>query len=170
MAQDTPSRHLDQFMLRLPDGMRDRLKAEAEANNRSMNAEIVARLKSSLEISNSDGFDQIDHWLKQSNPDTSILLHEIRRQAQSNLATTMKLIAGLEKLGLNVFDPDKNARDHFLTAIIEAKTKHNVPLDAEEKEFLASQAASEAIPPEEASLPKPRTRALNSKDPETPDR
>lgn len=32
-------------MLRLPDGMRDRIKAVADANNRSMNAEIVATLE-----------------------------------------------------------------------------------------------------------------------------
>ncbi|MFG6599389.1 Arc family DNA-binding protein [Sulfitobacter sp. 1A09293] len=32
-------------MLRLPDGMRDRIKHVAEANNRSMNAEIVATLE-----------------------------------------------------------------------------------------------------------------------------
>lgn len=34
----------DQFIVRLPNGMRDRIKAAAEANNRSMNAEIVATL------------------------------------------------------------------------------------------------------------------------------
>jgi hypothetical protein len=38
-------RDSDKFMLRLPDGMRKRIKAEAEANRRSMNAEIVARLE-----------------------------------------------------------------------------------------------------------------------------
>lgn len=32
-------------MLRLPDGMRDRIKAAAAENNRSMNAEIVATLE-----------------------------------------------------------------------------------------------------------------------------
>lgn len=32
-------------MLRLPDGMRDRVKEAAAANNRSMNAEIVATLE-----------------------------------------------------------------------------------------------------------------------------
>jgi plasmid stability protein len=47
MAQDTPSRKLDQYVVCFPDGMRDRLKEAAAANNRSMNAEIVARLKSS---------------------------------------------------------------------------------------------------------------------------
>lgn len=39
-----PSERMDRFIVRMPDGMRDRIKAEAEANNRSMNAEIVATL------------------------------------------------------------------------------------------------------------------------------
>lgn len=45
-----PSDRQDQFMLRLPDGMRDRIKAAAEASNRSMNAEIVARLQGSFDV------------------------------------------------------------------------------------------------------------------------
>lgn len=36
-------------MLRLPDGMRDRIAEAAKAANRSMNAEIVARLEASFE-------------------------------------------------------------------------------------------------------------------------
>ena len=40
-----PSDQQDKFMLRLPDGMRERIKAASEANNRSMNAEIVAVLE-----------------------------------------------------------------------------------------------------------------------------
>lgn len=40
-----PSKQLDQFVVRLPDGMRDRIKHAAELNNRSMNAEIVATLE-----------------------------------------------------------------------------------------------------------------------------
>ena len=48
MPQDTPSRKLDQYIVRFPDGMRDLLKEAAEANNRSMNAEIVARLEDSF--------------------------------------------------------------------------------------------------------------------------
>lgn len=38
-------RGADQFTVRFPDGMRDRIKAAAESNNRSMNAEIVAALQ-----------------------------------------------------------------------------------------------------------------------------
>jgi hypothetical protein len=45
----TVTRASDKFMLRLPDGMRERIAQEARANNRSMNAEMVARLQDSLE-------------------------------------------------------------------------------------------------------------------------
>lgn len=34
----------DKYMLRLPDGMREQIKADALMNERSMNAEIIARL------------------------------------------------------------------------------------------------------------------------------
>lgn len=43
-----PSETQDRFIVRFPDGMRDRIKAAAEANNRSMNAEIIARLQDSF--------------------------------------------------------------------------------------------------------------------------
>ena len=43
-------RGADQFMLRLPDGMRDKIKASADQNNRSMNAEIVVALTMYLGI------------------------------------------------------------------------------------------------------------------------
>ncbi|ULB09132.1 Arc family DNA-binding protein [Cereibacter azotoformans] len=39
-----PSELAERFQLRLPDGMRDRIKAAAEAKGRSMNAELVAVL------------------------------------------------------------------------------------------------------------------------------
>lgn len=42
------SRHADQFIVRLPDGMRDRIAEAAKANGRSMNAEIVHRLEQSF--------------------------------------------------------------------------------------------------------------------------
>lgn len=45
---DKTGRESDKIMLRVPDGMRDRLKDEAAANNRSMNSEIVARLEASF--------------------------------------------------------------------------------------------------------------------------
>lgn len=43
-----PSEQADKYLLRLPDGMRERLKEAAKESNRSMNAEIVARLEQSF--------------------------------------------------------------------------------------------------------------------------
>lgn len=43
-----PSDLADKFMLRLPDGMRDRIAEEAKASGRSMNSEIVYRLEQTL--------------------------------------------------------------------------------------------------------------------------
>lgn len=50
MPQDTPSRKLDQYIVRFPQGMRDRLKTAAAANKRSMNAEIISRLEMSFDV------------------------------------------------------------------------------------------------------------------------
>lgn len=57
MATETSStgRDSDKFMLRFPDGMRDRIAEAAKAANRSMNAEIVARLEQSFESKSDDG-------------------------------------------------------------------------------------------------------------------
>lgn len=41
-------RDSDGFRLRLPDGLRDRIKAAAEAEGRSMNAEIVGALEAAF--------------------------------------------------------------------------------------------------------------------------
>jgi len=48
MSQSSSSRDLNKFIVRLPDGMRERIAEEAKRNNRSMNAEVVHRLEQSL--------------------------------------------------------------------------------------------------------------------------
>ena len=53
-GKEFPSDKADKFVVRFPDGMRERIRAAAEANNRSMNAEIVARLEESLSHSTVD--------------------------------------------------------------------------------------------------------------------
>lgn len=73
MAGST-TRESDKFMLRFPDGMRDRIKAEADKNGRSMNAEIIQAIEAHLsrprfafdpgpnvEPSGDDLFDPLDH-------------------------------------------------------------------------------------------------------------
>lgn len=46
--QLAPSDAADKFMLRMPDGMRDRISEAAKKNNRSMNSEMIARLEQTL--------------------------------------------------------------------------------------------------------------------------
>lgn len=44
------SRTADKFVLRLPEGLRDRINLEAGKNHRSMNGEIIARIDRSLDL------------------------------------------------------------------------------------------------------------------------
>lgn len=46
--QQYPSDAADRFLVRMPDGMRERIAEAAKATGRSMNAEIVARLQDSF--------------------------------------------------------------------------------------------------------------------------
>jgi len=50
MTEEQNRTFQDKFMLRLPEGMRDRLRDEARKSGRSMNAEIVHRLGNSLDF------------------------------------------------------------------------------------------------------------------------
>lgn len=45
MTQDSPSRRQDQFVIRMPDGLRERIAESARVQGRSMNAEIVQTLE-----------------------------------------------------------------------------------------------------------------------------
>ena len=49
-----PSDTADKVLVRMPDGMRDQLKDAAKTNNRTMNAEIVARLQQSFDTRDTD--------------------------------------------------------------------------------------------------------------------
>lgn len=52
MSESKPlyaSQTSDKYVVRFPDGMRDRLKEAAHENGRSMNAEIIARIQQSFE-------------------------------------------------------------------------------------------------------------------------
>ncbi|MNO12939.1 Arc-like DNA binding domain protein [compost metagenome] len=49
------SRTADKFVVRLPDGMREQIADVAKDNHRSMNSEIISRLKKSLDTPDSDG-------------------------------------------------------------------------------------------------------------------
>lgn len=44
MSDESPSRFLDKIIIRVPNGMRDRIKRVADLNNRSVNAELLVLL------------------------------------------------------------------------------------------------------------------------------
>lgn len=46
--QSTSSRDADKFVVRLPDGFREQIADLAKASERSMNSEIIVRLKQSI--------------------------------------------------------------------------------------------------------------------------
>lgn len=51
---DFPSTKQDQYVLRFPDGMREQIKDAAEFSGRSMNAEIIQRLKFTFDESQAE--------------------------------------------------------------------------------------------------------------------
>jgi hypothetical protein len=50
----------DKYVVRLPDGMRDKITELAKANNRSMNAEIVLMLQQAMDARAPTGQPEID--------------------------------------------------------------------------------------------------------------
>lgn len=68
----------DKYILRFPEGMRERIAEAAKANNRSMNAEILARIEASFEAQEDarvavapilDKLDQLTWLLQQQKQD-----------------------------------------------------------------------------------------------------
>lgn len=61
----TPAHSLEKFVIRLPEGMREKIGVAARTNRRPMNAEIVSRLEASLS------------GMKDKEPDTSDMIISI---------------------------------------------------------------------------------------------
>jgi len=86
-ARQFPSDEADKFVVRLPDGMRDRLKASAKSNNRTLNAEIVSRLQASF-----DGPSVVSkHTRTAATPDDMELLYAITKAHMELQQSTMAL-------------------------------------------------------------------------------
>jgi predicted HicB family RNase H-like nuclease len=91
-ASKRVSRGSEQFMLRLPDGMRQRIADFAEAFGRSMNAEIVLRLEASFRaddlaeqklVTDLSIIDTVQTIMRESN---DRLLEEVKRLAAAQKA------------------------------------------------------------------------------------
>lgn len=103
MAQDSQSRKLDQYIVRFPDGMRDALKAQAAQNNRSLNAEIIARIEASFR----------DDGTVEQAINTLLARIEGQEATMQDIRSKFSLFEMMLKGGLkNIELPDETGQDH----------------------------------------------------------
>lgn len=57
--QKYPSQLAERFQVRMPEGLRDEIKLSADVNGRSMNAEIIHRLKNAFYTPEKEGYSRI---------------------------------------------------------------------------------------------------------------
>ena len=88
------SRTADKFVVRLPDGMRERIADVARNHHRSMNSEIIARLEQTLLQEGALGDDQ---ELRLDSPELSLhereLLQRFRQLSHRQQNALVSLIA-----------------------------------------------------------------------------
>lgn len=85
----------DKYIIRFPEGMRDRIAAQAKANNRSMNAEIVDCLEASLQ---GRPIKAIEHYIRHIQLEMTGLHSELATFAQEARAAAQVLIGLCEDL------------------------------------------------------------------------
>lgn len=64
-SRPTVPKSADQVNIRLPEGMRERIKQEADENGRSINTEIARRLERSLDESDENTIQALREYLEQ---------------------------------------------------------------------------------------------------------
>lgn len=95
-----PSDIADKFMLRMPDGLRERLKVEAAKNGRSMNSEIIAR----IEMSFGEGDNDLMHATKMMRDQYRIIAELLE---MTGLKIPKKLRRDVEELASPPFEDDE---------------------------------------------------------------
>lgn len=87
------SRNADKFVVRLPDGMRERIAEIARVQHRSMNSEIVRRLEESM---------------VGDDPQSAAIDHEhLSKEEKAIVLTVRKLSASKRKSLLNLLADDQ---------------------------------------------------------------
>lgn len=108
MAQDTPSRKLDQYIIRFPDGMRDEIKRLAAEDGRSMNAQIIEMLNFAIENSGLD-IDEIMQMFATQRNEMAVL----RKQVKEGLP----IVDGGERRQLEELRQAVKQKDGLLMAV-----------------------------------------------------
>ncbi|GLK78044.1 hypothetical protein GCM10008171_32980 [Methylopila jiangsuensis] len=130
MAQDTPSRKLDQYIVRFPHGMRDRLKSLAAENKRSLNAEIVARLEDSFAFNDPEFTSKLDR-MEIDLAETKRWSREMRSILGGELRILRAMAVALDKQGGQV---SKEQLSELRSALMESMEKtHAIDPDGSDK-------------------------------------
>lgn len=121
MTTKFPSDKQDKFMLRLPDGMRDRIAQEAETNGRSMNAEIVQRLEASFRRSiDDDDVRKFSEKMREgivrlrSEADTAKVGAAVSSHVLANILKTEMTLLPLSDSSRGTFDRMLKAAEHVV--------------------------------------------------------
>lgn len=85
------SRTADKFVVRLPDGMRERIAEAGRKNHRSMNSEIISRLEASLR--DSDEFKFSDADASQLSPQEWSLIETFRSLAPHQRSALIEILS-----------------------------------------------------------------------------
>lgn len=105
MRHPSQSSQQDQFVLRLPDGMRDRIAAVARDNNRSMNGEIVSILEKYFQPSLTDRLKFIIDQQNNNNHKINITPSKIAEFiGESNAEAVEAAFSGKVRLTFNQLD------------------------------------------------------------------
>lgn len=99
-SREKPIREMDSVLIRVPDGIKERLVNQAKANGRSMNAELVALITKAL-----DEPDEMEYRalreerraLMRAEEDTVRSLHAIRDKRRS-VDQALRSMPGLEAI------------------------------------------------------------------------
>jgi hypothetical protein len=98
-----PSDLADKFMLRMPEGMRDRIAKAAKVNGRSMNAEIVQTLEDHYPPETE--LRDLMHWIEE------VVWHANTHNWRDNRKILIEALRSLrEKINDEAFDPAEMAR------------------------------------------------------------
>lgn len=92
----TVGRGAEQFTVRFPDGLRDRIKVAAESNGRSMNAEIVATLEDAYPEDDGDYSKVISAVIRDGQPRTAKMGGQTMRIRMSGTDVVLEMIKETE--------------------------------------------------------------------------
>lgn len=91
------SRNADKFVVRLPQGMRQRIADVAKNYHRSMNSEIVSRLESSLrgERAPEEGEEELKMITLELSGQEHAIIEQVRRLPETKREALIELLAAL---------------------------------------------------------------------------